>query len=63
MCLNWSDVELQGNRIQDSYKLLDVMFLPCNVKESVFSVGGEYFEDRIPENCNYNKEEFLEYLG
>ena len=63
MCLNWSDVELQGNRVQDYYTLLDVMYLPCNVKESIFDRGSSQFEVRIPENCNYDRAEFLEYLG
>ena len=39
MCLDWSKVELYGNKDQDEFKYLDVNFLPCNVKETALIDG------------------------
>ena len=52
MCLDWSEVELQGNYDQDIAKTLDVALLPCNMKESVLTYG--QMTDSIPDNCNYD---------
>ena len=35
------------------------MLLPCNMKETL--IGGT--EDRIPEDCNWDRDELLKYLG
>ena len=45
----------------DNTKTVDVMFLPCNMKETLLS---DYLkEDRIREDCNYDRDEFIKYLG
>ena len=59
MCLDWSNVELQGNFDQDTHKVLNVMFLPCGAKESGLAKGAE---DRVPENCNSDEHELFKYL-
>ena len=59
MCLNWSDIELQGEDPADNTKTLDIMLLPCNMKETM--LGGK--EDAIPEDCNYDRDELIKYLG
>lgn len=35
------------------------MLLPCNMRETL--LGGE--EDKIPDDCNYDKNELIKYLG
>ena len=51
MCLDWSNVELQGDLDQDIYKNVDVALLPCNMKETIMAPDS-INDDNIPENCN-----------
>lgn len=53
MCLNWRDVELAGADPAPETKALDVMVLPCNMKETL--LADDLKEDRIPEDCNWDK--------
>ena len=57
MCLDLSDVELQGNGNEDNSSMLSLMFLPCHVKESALTFG-ETTVDSIPDNCNYDQGKF-----
>ena len=59
MCLDWSDVELVGQDPMVYRKNIDVMFLPCNQRESLLSST----EDKIPEDCNFERDELMQYLG
>ena len=61
MCLDWSGVELQGEDPAYNTKTIDVMFIPCNMKETLLGDATE--DDRIPQNCNYDKDKLIEYLG
>lgn len=45
MCLEWSDVELQGEDPAYNTRTIDVMFLPCNMKETLLGDATE--DDRI----------------
>ena len=54
MCMDMRDLQLQGMDPADNTKTVDVMFLPCNMKETLLS---DYLkEDRIPEDCNYDRD-------
>ena len=35
------------------------MMVPCGLRET--TIGGT--DDRVPEDCNYDKEALIEYLG
>ena len=49
-----------GDRDQDIFKELSVLFLPCNMKESAIDSDSV---DSISENCNYDLDKLLHYLG
>ena len=53
MCLNWRDIVLAGADPAPELKFLDVMVLPCNMKETL--LADDLREDRIPEDCNWDK--------
>ena len=59
MCLDWSGIELYGEDPQDNTRTIDIMLLPCNMRETL--LGGT--EDRIPADCNWEKDELIKYLG
>lgn len=59
MCLDWTNLELAGEDPAVKRKNLDVMLLPCNMKESLLSSS----TDKIPDDCNYDQGELLKYLG
>lgn len=60
-CIDWADetVEIWGKESSGNYGAVDIMVLPCAVMET--EIGGK--EDRIPKNCNRDKEKLAEYLG
>ena len=53
MCIDWQrdNVVLQGNTGSAKYSFIDITMVPCSMRET--NIGGT--EDRIPEDCNYNK--------
>ena len=54
-------ISIYGNQtIDSSYSVLDLMAVPCSVRESAYS-GDDFYE--IDPNCHYNKQEVLEWLG
>ena len=57
--MDWSEIELFGEDPADNTKTIDFMLLPCNMKETL--LGGK--EDRIPEDCNWDRNELTKYLG
>ena len=59
MCIDWTQIELFGEEPAETTKTIDVMFLPCNMKETL--LGGTV--DKIPEGCNYDKQALVDYLG
>lgn len=59
MCLDWNNIELKGEDPASNTKNVDVMLLPCNMKISI--LDGD--EDRIPEECNYDRHRLIEYIG
>ena len=61
MCLDWTNIIFSGEDPAVNIRTVDVMFLPCGQKESGLADDGP--EDRIPEDCNFDKEAFLKYLG
>ena len=50
MCMDWDAIKLLGDPYKPSFKAMDIMFLPCSMRETL--IGGK--EDRIPDDCNYN---------
>ena len=61
MCLNWRDIKLSGADPAPELTALDIMVLPCNMRETLLADNAE--EDRIPEDCNWNKTALIDYLG
>lgn len=61
MCLNWRGVELAGEDPAINSQTIDIMLVPCNMRDTL--LGDFTKEDRIPENCNYDKDKLIEYLG
>ena len=59
MCLDWNEIELNGEDPASNAKNVDVMLLPCNMKISILDGDA----DRIPEECNYDRDKLIEYLG
>ena len=59
MCLDWTDVELNGEDPADNTKTIDVMLLPCNMKITLLDGDA----DRIPDECNWDRKKLIEYLG
>ena len=59
MCLDWTSIELSGEEPATNTRTLDVMFLPCG--QSELWIGGK--EKRIPDDCNYDRDELIKYLG
>lgn len=59
MCMDWDAIKLLGDPYKPSFKAMDIMFLPCSMRETL--IGGK--EDRIPDDCNYNQTELFDYLG
>ena len=60
-CVNWdgSNINLQGNENKNTFEILEVMVLPCNMK--LTTVGDT--EDRIPDDCIADLDEQIAYLG
>ena len=63
MCLDMRDVALFGADPANNTATIDVMFLPCNMKESLLGHHVNLSPDRIPADCNYDRDELLKYLG
>ena len=61
MCFDWSGegVELLNYETDPNYTFLDIMYLPCH--EPLTKHGGA--EDRIPDDCNFNRQDLMNYLG
>ena len=61
MCFDWAGegVELLNYETDPNYTYLDIMYLPCH--EPLTKYGGA--EDRIPDDCNFNRQDFMNYLG
>ena len=51
MCMDWSAIELQATPHKKNYKAMDIMFLPCGMRETLQGAK----EDRIPDNCNFDQ--------
>ena len=60
MCLDWTNQagSLQGSESGAAWRVLDVMVVPCNVKLTGY--GAE--DDRIPEDCNQDKQTAIDWL-
>ena len=58
MCLNWNDLKLRGEDPAENTRTIDVMLMPCNMKETLLASK----EDGIPEDCNYDREKLIEYM-
>ena len=58
MCLDMRGVELNGEDPAINTRTIDVMLLPCNMKETM--LGGEV--DRIPDECNWDRKKLIKYL-
>ena len=60
LCLNFDkDYSLRGTESQGYFNVIDVMVVPCAVKLTL--LGGE--SDRIPEDCEMDREESIKWLG
>ena len=61
MCIDWKryNVVFSGTEKKANYRVLDIMMVPCGLRET--TIGGT--EDRVPEDCNYDKEALIEYLS
>ena len=61
MCIDWinTPVLLANHESQPSYRGLDIMMIPCSQPETL--IGGK--EDRIPDNCEFDRDKVIEYLG
>ena len=61
MCIDWTndDIVISGDETDATYRSLDIMLVPCGMQETI--LGGT--EDRIPDDCNYDKDALIEYLG
>ena len=61
MCIDWKrdSVVFSGNENSASYRAMDIMIVPCGMRETI--IGGT--EDRVPEDCNYDRDAFMKYLG
>ena len=61
MCIDWKrdSVVFSGNANSASYRGMDIMIVPCGMRET--KLGGT--EDKVPEDCNYDREAFMKYLG
>ena len=35
MCMDWSAIELQATPHKKNYKAMDIMFLPCGMRETL----------------------------
>ena len=60
MCLDTSemDIELRGTEMSGMFNTLDVMVVPCAVKLTL--IGGK--EDRIPPECEMNREKSMSWF-
>ena len=63
MCLDMRDIPLYGEDPATNTANIDVMFLPCGMKESLLGHHENLSVDRIPEDCNFDRDEMLDYLG
>ena len=60
LCLNFDkDYSLRGSESQGYFNVIDVMVVPCAVKLTL--MGG--VSDRIPEDCEMDREESIKWLG
>lgn len=59
MCLDMKNVVLYGEEPSINMKTIDIMLLPCMMKETM--LGGKV--DRIPDECNWDRDELVKYLG
>ena len=61
MCIDWvkDRVTISNQETDPIYQSLDIKYLPCNMR--LTRLGGE--EDRIPEDCTFDRDELMEYLG
>jgi len=60
MCVDWSTIYLQGRDSGANYRTMDVMLTPCNFKPDINASDAE---NRIPEDCNWDKDKLIEYIG
>ena len=60
-CLDYDalDIKIFGAYNGAYHSVLDVMLVPCNVKNTV--LGGE--EDNIPTDCNWDRQAAIDYIG
>ena len=63
MCLDMRDVPLFGADPANNTATMDIMFLPCGMKESLLGHHIDISPDRIPDDCNFDRDEMLKYLG
>ena len=55
ICLDWKDIRLRANEHGSDYQAMDVVFMPCGTRDTLF--GGK--EDRIPDDCNFDREKLI----
>ena len=60
-CLDWKQAgfKLWGASSDSDHTVIDVVALPCNVKATIFNAT----EDRIPEDCNWDRDAAINYIG
>ena len=54
------EVELFGIYEAAHHSVLDVMVVPCRVKESILAPG---YPDKVRDDCVNEQDELFEYLG
>ena len=57
--MDWDAIKLQADPYKPIYKAMDIMLLPCGMRETL--IGAK--EDSIPTDCNYNQTKLFDYLG
>ena len=61
MCLDWTGVKFNGEDPAVNTRTVDVMFIPCSMKESM--LAEDWKEEDRTQDCNYDKEALFKYLG
>ena len=48
-----------GTEADANFRVVDIMMVPCGMRET--TIGGD--EDRVPQDCNYDREALTGYLS
>ena len=60
-CLDDYDFDLYGTESSDEYAFIDLVYMPCNVKES--STISDIEDDKIDPQCVGDFDKMVEYVG